>query len=49
VKRRVVVSSLVARLAMIGGWTLAAALQPRFDSIRQTISAAPATAAATGG
>lgn len=33
------VSSSVAPVAMIGGWTLAAALQPQFDSVRQTISA----------
>jgi hypothetical membrane protein len=39
VKRWVVVSSSVAPVAMIGGWTLAAALQPEFDSVRQTISA----------
>ncbi|MEC3979310.1 DUF998 domain-containing protein [Amycolatopsis sp. H20-H5] len=35
-----VVSSLVAPVAMIGGWTVAAARQPAgYDSIRQTISA----------
>jgi hypothetical membrane protein len=39
VKRWVLVSSSVAPVAMIGGWTLAAALQPQFDSVRQTISA----------
>jgi hypothetical membrane protein len=38
VKTWAVVSSLVAPVAMIGGWTLAAALQPNFDSLRQTIS-----------
>lgn len=42
-----VVSAATAPVAMIGGWTLAAALQPEFDSVSGTISAlaaAPATA-----
>jgi hypothetical membrane protein len=34
-----VVSSAAAPVFLIGGWTLAAALQPRFDSVAQTISA----------
>lgn len=42
-------SSAVAPVAMVGGWTLAAALQPDFDAVSGTISAlaaAPATAPA---
>lgn len=44
-----VVSGATAPVAMIGGWTVAAALQPEFDAVRGTISAlaaAPATAPA---
>lgn len=41
------VSAAVAPVAMIGGWTLAAALQPSFDPVRETISALAATDAAT--
>lgn len=32
------VSSVVAPVAMIGGWTLSQALQPSFDPVRDTIS-----------
>ncbi|PWD50182.1 DUF998 domain-containing protein [Serinibacter arcticus] len=31
-------SAVVAPIAMIGGWTLAQALQPSFDPVRETIS-----------
>jgi hypothetical membrane protein len=38
-RRFAVVSALVAPIALIGGWTLAAHLQQTFDPVRQTISA----------
>ncbi|MFF5226922.1 DUF998 domain-containing protein [Dactylosporangium sp. NPDC000521] len=34
-----VVSSATAPVLLIGGWSVAAALQPRFDPLRDTISA----------
>lgn len=38
-----VASAVAAPVAMIGGWTLAGALQPRFDPVLETISALAAT------
>lgn len=40
-----VVSAALAPVAMVGGWTVAAALQPDFDPIRETISALAAGSA----
>ncbi|WP_208012598.1 DUF998 domain-containing protein [Cellulomonas shaoxiangyii] len=40
-----VASAVLAPVAMIGGWTLAAALQPGFDPVAGTISALAATTA----
>ncbi|WP_156756948.1 DUF998 domain-containing protein [Actinokineospora pegani] len=40
-----VASSLLAPVALIGGWTLAAAARPGFDQARQTISALAAVGA----
>ncbi len=40
-----VASAVLAPVAMIGGWSLAAALQPTFDPVAETISALAATTA----
>ena len=34
-----VVSSAAAPVLMIGGWTVAASVQPRFDPVADTVSA----------
>ena len=39
VRRWAVLSSLLAPVALIGGWTVAAAVHPDFDQVRDTISA----------
>ena len=41
-----VVSSAAAPVLMVGGWTLAASLQPRFDPVADTVSALAAQGAA---
>lgn len=41
--RRALVPAFLAPVALIGGWTLAAALQPAFDQVGETISALAAT------
>ena len=41
-----VVSSAAAPVLMIGGWTVAASLQPRFDPVADTVSALAAPGAA---
>lgn len=43
VARWVLAPAVAAPVAMIGGWTLAAALQDGFDPVRETISALAAT------
>ncbi|MFC8193475.1 DUF998 domain-containing protein [Cellulomonas sp. NPDC057328] len=40
-----VASAVLAPVAMIGGWSVAAALQPAFDPVAETISALAATTA----
>jgi hypothetical membrane protein len=47
VPRWVVASAMLAPVGMIGGWTLAASLQPTFDPVRETISALAARSATT--
>ncbi|MDT0166582.1 DUF998 domain-containing protein [Actinotalea sp. AC32] len=41
--RRALVPAVLAPVALVGGWTLAAALQPAFDPVGETISALAAT------
>jgi hypothetical membrane protein len=43
VRRWAVASSLLAPIALIGGWTVAAAVRPDFDQLHDTISALAAT------
>jgi hypothetical membrane protein len=45
VPRWAVASAILAPVGMIGGWTLAALLQPTFDPVRETISALAAGSA----
>uniref|UniRef100_UPI0028EE30D3 DUF998 domain-containing protein n=1 Tax=uncultured Cellulomonas sp. TaxID=189682 RepID=UPI0028EE30D3 len=45
VPRRALASAIAAPVAMIGGWTLAAAQQPTFDPVQETISALAASTA----
>ncbi|NMM31693.1 MAG: DUF998 domain-containing protein [Cellulomonas sp.] len=45
VPRWAVASAILAPVGMIGGWTLAASLQPTFDPVRETISALAASSA----
>ena len=45
VPRWALASAIAAPVAMIGGWTLAAAQQPSFDAVQETISALAASAA----
>jgi hypothetical membrane protein len=44
-RRWAVLSSLLAPVALIGGWTVAAAVHPGFDQVRYTISALAAVGA----
>ncbi|MGV8977834.1 MAG: DUF998 domain-containing protein [Cellulomonas sp.] len=43
VARWAVMSAILAPVGMIGGWTVAASLQPSFDPVRETISALAAS------
>ncbi|WP_456825849.1 DUF998 domain-containing protein [Cellulomonas sp. P5_E12] len=45
VPRWALASAIAAPVAMIGGWTLAAAQQPSFDAVQETISALAASTA----
>ncbi|WP_456845873.1 DUF998 domain-containing protein [Cellulomonas sp. P5_C6] len=45
VPRWALASAIAAPVAMIGGWTLAAAQQPSFDPVQETISALAASTA----
>ncbi len=45
VPRWALASAIAAPVAMIGGWTLAAAQQPSFDAVEETISALAASTA----
>lgn len=45
VPRWALASAIAAPVAMIGGWTLAAARQPSFDPVQETISALAASTA----